>query len=69
MRVNHSLARRPGEYRKASILGRNQGQRVVLVVDELRARKVSRRTDVSRRQYPRVAPLDRLRQRQLLDLR
>ena len=42
MRVDHVLARRPGEHGEASVLRRDQRDRVALIVDELRGRQVPR---------------------------
>ena len=38
MRVDHLFTRRPGEDCEATVLRRHQGQRIALVVDELRRR-------------------------------
>jgi len=41
MCVDHRLARRPGEDGKAPVLRRDEGDRVALIVDELRRGQVS----------------------------
>jgi hypothetical protein len=69
MGVDHRLARRPGEDGKTPVLRRDEGDRVALIVDELRRGQVSGAAELRRMDDRGDPALDRFRHRHLLDER
>src|SRR5258707_9160266 len=69
MGVNHIFTRRPGEDRKAPILRCHEGDRVMLIVNELCRRKVPGAAELDRMDNRRRAAHNWLGDYDLLDLR
>src|SRR5687767_10951527 len=69
MRVDHLFAWRPRKHRKASVLRCDERERVALIVNKLRSRKMPHTAMFGRPDYDADISHDRLRDDPLIDRR